>query len=213
MTTDQLIDELTADLARSRARPVHPLWARLLIIATAASIPTGFVIFMVQSRSPHFAHGISPTIAFALASALVLAAGSFWTAVAGSRPEFEGHRGWLVLPALILTAGIGVELAQLPVATWPQRLMGTNPLACFFCVLLLSLPILAGILLALRHGAPSRPRASGAMAGLLAGGVTAALYTVHCPEDSLLFIAAWHVPAIALVSLIGAAAATHVLRW
>jgi hypothetical protein len=80
-------------------------------------------------------------------------------------------------------------------------------------VLLLSLPILAGALMALRHGAPTRPRTAGAMARLLAGGVAAARYTLHCPEDSLLFIAAWHVPAILLVSLLGAGLATRVLRW
>ena len=51
------------------------------------------------------------------------------------------------------------------------------------------------------------------MAGLLAGGTTAALYTLHCPEESLLFVVAWHVPAVALVAVIGALAAGRLLRW
>jgi hypothetical protein len=213
MNTEQFIGQLTADLANSPTRPARPFWAHLLIATAAASIPTGFVILLVLSRSPHLAHGIGPTIAFTLASALALAAGSFWTAFTTSRPEAEPRRGWLVVPGLILFAGIGLELARVPATTWSQRLMGDNPLACFSCVFVLSLPILAGTLFALRQGAPSRPKGTGAIAGLLAGGVTAALYTIHCPEDSLLFIAAWHIPAIALVSLIGAAAGTRVLRW
>ena len=44
--------------------------------------------------------------------------------------------------------------------------------------------------------APSNPRLAGAMAGLLAGGITAALYTIHSPESSPLFIAVWHIPAV-----------------
>jgi hypothetical protein len=173
MNTEQLIVELTADLANSPARPAHPNWLNLLTATAAASILTGFVIVLVLSRSPHIGHGISPTIAFTLASALVLAAGSFWSALVTSHPESKARRGWLVLPALILAAGIGMELAHVPTTAWSERLMGDNPLACFSCVFLLSLPILAGALFALRHGAPSRPRGSGAMAGLLAGGVTA----------------------------------------
>ena len=54
---------------------------------------------------------------------------------------------------------------------------------------------------------------SGAMAGLLAGGITAALYTIHCPEDSLLYIAAWHVPAVVLLAGLGALLGNRYLRW
>jgi hypothetical protein len=130
-----------------------------------------------------------------------------------SRPDGEARHGWLLLPALILAGGIGLELAHAPQSVWKARLLGDHPLACFAWVILLSLPVLAGALFALRAGAPTRPRTSGAMAGLLAGGVAAALYTLHCPENSLLFIAAWHVPAVALVSLLGAAVAPRLLRW
>jgi len=214
MNTDQLIRALAIDLeATSAATSYQPLWRRLIIATSVSSLPSLAVILFVLSRSPHLAHGVTATIAYTVAAALALAAGSFWTAMGLSRPEAETQHAWLILPALVLAGGIGTELAQTPPATWEARLWGNNPLACFFCVLLLSLPILAGALVALRAGAPTHPRISGAMAGLLAGGVTAALYTLHCPEDSLLFIAAWHVPAIALVSLIGAAVAARVLRW
>ena len=178
-----------------------------------AAVPTALVILFILSRSPHLAHGIGATIVFTVAAALALAAGSFRTALNVSRPEAEPSRQWLAVPAAILIIGIGLELMRMPVGTWPARLIGDNPFACFACVLLLSLPILAGALLALRQGAPTRPRTSGAMAGLLAGGVTAALYTLHCPEDSLLFVTAWHVPAILLVALLGAVLGERVLRW
>ncbi len=213
MKTEQLIGDLAADLASAAARAAPPFWARLLVLTAVASVPTALVIVFVLSPRDHLGHGIGATIAFTLAAALALAAGSFRTALIISRPEAEPHRGWLLLPGLILAIGVARELARTAPGTWSERLIGDDPLACFACVLVLSVPILFGALFALRHGAPSRPRTSGALAGLLAGGVSAALYIIHCPEDSLLFIAAWHVPAIALVSLLGAALGPRILRW
>jgi hypothetical protein len=92
-------------------------------------------------------------------------------------------------------------------------LWGQSPLGCFLCVLVLSLPILAAVLAALRAGAPTHPRLAGAMAGLLAGGITTALYTLHCPEGSLMFVALWHGLAVSAVSLLGALAGGRLLRW
>ena len=213
MKTEQLIGELAADLANAPATTASPFWARLLVLTAVASVPSALVIVFVLSPSDHLTHGLGATIAFTLAATLALAAGSFRTALIMSRPEAEPNRGWLLLPGLILAIGVARELARTSPGSWPERLIGDDPLACFACVLVLSVPILFGALFALRHGAPSRPRASGALAGLLAGGVSAALYTIHCPEDSLLFIAAWHVPAIGLVALLGATLGSRVLRW
>jgi hypothetical protein len=92
-------------------------------------------------------------------------------------------------------------------------LWGDNPLACYLCVTALSLPILLAILVALRDGASTRPRLSGAMAGLVASGITTALYTIHCPENSLLFVMSWHGLAVLTVTFIGALAAERYLRW
>jgi hypothetical protein len=54
---------------------------------------------------------------------------------------------------------------------------------------------------------------SGAVAGLLAGGLAATLYATHCPDDSPLFVAIWYSLAIALVVLAGAVVGRRVLRW
>ena len=79
--------------------------------------------------------------------------------------------------------------------------------------LVLSIAPLAALLVALRAGAPRSPAMAGAAAGLLAGGLAAMLYAIHCPDDSPLFVALWYVPAVALVALAGAAVGSRVLRW
>jgi hypothetical protein len=68
-------------------------------------------------------------------------------------------------------------------------------------------------LIALRHGAPTRPALAGAAAGLLAGGLGAAVYASYCVEDSAFFLATWYTLAIAIVTSIGSALGARLLRW
>jgi hypothetical protein len=77
----------------------------------------------------------------------------------------------------------------------------------------LAAPILIAALAVLRGGAPLRPGLTGAVAGLFAGGLGAALYATHCTDDSPLFVATWYSLAIAIMVLVGFAAGHKVLRW
>jgi hypothetical protein len=212
MTTEELIRNLASSPPVTHG-VLQPPGARLLAYIAAAALAIFFVILSTLSRSPHLAHGLGATIAVTVAAATVLAAGAFRMSVVLSRPEANPRQTWIVVPLLIMVAGIAAEALQLPPQALPARLFGQDPLACLACVWLLSVPILVAALLAMRQGAPTRPRLAGAMAGLLAGAVTTALYTLHCPEDSLLFVATWHVPAILLVALTGAALAGRALKW
>ncbi len=132
-----------------------------------------------------------------------------------SRPE-ASLRGWawlLLIPAGILAAGIAGEMMmpqRLPMMT---RLIGSNSRICMTAIPLMSLPLLAGALIGLRHGAPARPAVAGAIAGLLSAGLAATLYASHCTDDSPLFVATWYTIATALVTAIGALAGSRVLRF
>jgi hypothetical protein len=78
---------------------------------------------------------------------------------------------------------------------------------------LISLPLLAAALIGLRHGAPTRPAVTGAIAGLLSSGLAATLYAAHCTDDSPLFVATWYTLATALVTVAGALAGRRVLTF
>jgi hypothetical protein len=206
--TWELIEALSSDLRPAR----FVLESKLAVLTGLASL-ISFGAILLLSRSPHLTHGPTATIVFTASAGFALAAGAFWAAAQLGRPDGRTGFNWLLLPTAILLAGLSLELSHAPPSTWSARFWGGNPLACFLCVTALSLPILAAALLALRDGAPARPRHCGAAAGLLSGGIAAALYTLHCPEDSLLFIASWHVLAVLAVMLCGAFAAERILRW
>lgn len=191
----------------------QPAIALRLTLGTALpALAVLAVLLTMFSPSPHLAHGIKPAFAFTLFSALVLMVAAFIAAVALSRTNLSVRLAYVWLPAaLILAIGIAAELALVPRQVWFVRMVGTSPFACFASVFLLSLPVLIGALWALRAGAPASPNAAGACAGLMAGAVSAALFLLHCPESSLLYTLAWHVPAVVLVAALGALAGEQLL--
>jgi hypothetical protein len=212
METDQLIRTLAADNAH-RARPVGFALALALVAAAPISILMFFATLGIRPDVMTAMHNPFFDLKFAVTLALAIAA----TAVSLhlSRPEAL-LRGWallLLVPAGILAAGIGGEMMmpqRLPMMT---RLVGHNSRACMMAIPFISLPLLAGALIGLRHGAPTRPAVAGAVAGLMSAGLAATLYASHCTDDSPLFVATWYTIATALVTAIGALAGSRVLRF
>jgi hypothetical protein len=212
MDTDQLIRTLAADNAH-RARPV----GFALMLALLAAAPVSLLMFftelgvrpdvMVAMRNPFFDLKFAVTLALAISAIAV--------SLHLSRPEasLRGF-GWLLLaPVGILAAAIGGEMMtpqRMPMMT---RMVGKNSWVCMTAIPVLSLPLLAGALIGLRHGAPSRPVVAGALAGLLSAGLAATLYASHCTDDSPLFVAAWYTIATALVTAVGALAGGKWLKY
>jgi hypothetical protein len=106
-----------------------------------------------------------------------------------------------------------IEMIVVPSDSWREELVGSNSTLCLATIPLLALPVLVATLAVLRRGAPLAPGITGAVAGLFAGGLGAALYAAHCIDDSPLFVAAWYGVAIALVAAVGALAGWKLLRW
>jgi RNA polymerase sigma factor (sigma-70 family) len=132
-----------------------------------------------------------------------------------SRPEasLRGFGWWLLIPAGLLAAGVGGEMMMPQRVPMMTRLVGSNSKICMTAVPAMALPLLAGALIGLRHGAPSRPAVAGAIAGLLSSGLAATVYAAHCTDDSPLFVATWYTLAAALMAAIGALAGSRMLRF
>ena len=211
METDQLIRTLAAD--NTRARPVGFVLALALLAAAPVSLLMFFTELgvrpdvMTAMRNPFFDLKFAVTLALATSAILV--------SLHLSRPE-ASMRGWgwlFMIPAGLLVAGISSEMMmpqRLPMMT---RLVGQNSRVCMSAIPAMSLPLLAAALIALRHGAPTRPALAGAIAGLLSAGIAATFYASHCTDDSPLFVVTWYAIATALVTAVGALAGSRVLRF
>jgi hypothetical protein len=212
METDQLIRTLAADNAH-RARPVGFVLALALLAAAPVSVAIFFAGLGFRPDVMTAMH--NPFFDLKFAVTLTLAIPAIAISLHLSRPQASLH-GWawlLLIPAGLLVAGISGEMMlpqRLPMMT---RLVGSNSRTCLTAIPLMSLPLLAAALIGLRHGAPTRPVVTGAIAGLLSAGLAATLYASHCPDDSPLFVATWYSIATALVTAIGALAGSRVLRF
>ena len=212
MDTDQLIRTLAAD---SAYRP-RPMWLALtLALVSAAPITIAIFFWRLGVRPDVMTAMHNPFFDLKFAVTLGLAIPAIAISLHLSRPE-ASLRGWLwllIIPVGLLVAGIAGEMMLPQRLPMMARLIGSNSRICLTAIPLMSLPLLAAALIGLRHGAPSRPALTGAIAGLLSSGLAATLYASNCTDDSPLFVITWYSIATAMVASIGALAGNRLLRF
>ena len=210
MRTDDLIGALAADtLPRTT---VGQRLARAVPVASALSLAAVVLVW-----------GMRTDLASALTSApvvktllpLLLAGLAGALAFGLSRPEARPARrvsaltafaAVLIAVVLALTVGAGWEGLAAALAT-------PSLVTCLASVPVLALPILGASLWALSAGAPIRPARAGAVAGLAAGGLSAAIYSLYCDQDAALFFLPAYGAAILFVALLGSVIGARTLAW
>jgi hypothetical protein len=212
MDTDQLIRSLAVDNDQ-RERPVGSVLATALLITAPVSIVMFFTALGFRKDIATALH--NPFFDLKFLVTITVAISAIAISIHLSRPE-ASLKGWLwllLIPVGLLSFGIGGEMMMPQRLPWITRLIGSNSKVCMTAIPLLSLPLLIAALVALRHGATTRPALAGAYAGLLSAGFAATLYASQCTDDSPLFVATWYPLAIGLVTAVGALAGSRWLRF
>jgi hypothetical protein len=204
--TDALIRSLAADLeAQPRALPLSRLLALAVTVAGAAVLVAVLAGMGVRPdlpaaiAQPAFLAKLGLGAAFALAGIVL--------AVRLARPDApDASARWLALAAAPMALGLvwSAQGSEPPVGA---------PLACVVAIVFLALVPLALALGVLRRGAPARPGAAGAAAGVLAGGLAVLAYALYCPIDSLAYVALWYGIGVLAVAALGAGLGRVTLRW
>ena len=213
MKTDQLIDMLSTNVEPVKSGQVwKPLiWA--LAIGGAASF---CVMLATVGLRTEAAGGIHVGF-LALKLLFMLSVIGTGTALLMKliRPGQEARKLFRFLFLPFLVAGfVGiVALALEPSAAWHPMILGTQCVTCLYCIPLFAIVPFSVLIWALRKGAPTNLKRTGAMAGLVAGAVGATAYAFHCPDDSLPFIAIWYGAMVFLCAWIGARLGPWLLRW
>ncbi len=211
MKTPDLIKMLVVDHVNEPAPGVT--FARFMLAACVVSLVA--LLASAGLRVDISDAAATPRVLFKwlLASALVTCAAGASLRLA--RPGASlGH--WslgLSAIAAALVVAVVVELMAVPRDQWVLQARGMNASWCLRMIPMLAAAPLAAMLLVLHRAAPTRPALAGAFAGLLAGAVGAAIYALHCTDDSPLFVAIWYTLAIASVAGAGALLGSRMLRW
>jgi hypothetical protein len=132
-----------------------------------------------------------------------------------NRPGQDARKLFKLVFLPFLAAGLAgiVAMAITPSTAWGRMCFGKDWVACLFCIPLFAIIPFAVLIWALRKGAPTNLKRTGAIAGLVAGALGATAYAFHCPDDSLPFVALWYGVMVGLCAWIGAKLGPRLLRW
>ena len=213
MKTDELIDALSNNL-----EPVDPhKVTRHLGIAIVAALSVAVVsgILALGPRwdfhEPTAFQFLLLKLAFGVA---VMLLGTVFL-IKHLRPGGE-FRSWAVLagaPLVVALALAALNLISMPLAHWDHMVLGHDWLECLISIPIIAVLPFAVIMWAVRMAAPTDLARTGALAGLVAGGISAIAYALHCTDDSLPFVALWYGGTIVLCTIAGAMLGPRLLRW
>lgn len=211
MKTDDLIAALAAGAGSApRAVAARRLTPAVLIGVGASSVSAFTTLGLVPDIG-----AIGAALWIKLGYAVALAAAAAWLTSKAARPVARlraATAAVIVVPVVLVLAGAFAFL-DAPTGERVSHLVGQSWARCPLAVFALSLPALAVILWAVRGLAPTKPKAAGLAAGLLAGAVGAFGYAFACFEQSTAFIAVWYTLGIGMVGALGAAVGPRALRW
>jgi hypothetical protein len=211
----------TDDLVAALSMSVEPVNRRMvkrsvgIALATGAAIALAIMLIGFGIRAdmttPRALIFLLLKLAFALA--IVGAAAVYLLRLARPGGERRISIGLVAVPfvAIMLLAGVSLGLA--PSSHWDRMVMGDQWLECLLSIPIIAIVPFAAIVWAVRRAAPTNLVRAGAFSGLVAGGVSALAYALHCTDDSLPFVALWYGGTIVLCTLAGAILGPRLLRW
>lgn len=213
MKTDDLIDVLNENI-----EPVDPRYVRRVLIAAVLAgllVACGSAFFVLGVRADLREQNaivyLVGKITFTLASATFAAV----YLIKCSRPGGERQVKMAVIatPFLAIVMLAATSLANAPPSHWTRMILGEQWLECLVSIPVIAITPFALVMWAVREAAPTDLRRTGALAGLLAGAISATGYALHCTDDSLPFLAFWYGGTIAICALTGAILGPRLLRW
>jgi hypothetical protein len=186
-----------------------------IAVAAGAVIALGFTLVALGIRADltttRAAVFLLLKVAFALA--VVGVAIRYLTRLARPGAERGISPLSIVLPFAAIALFGAISLGSAPSAHWNRMIIGDEWLECLLSIPIIAIVPFAVTIFAVRRAAPTNLVRAGAVAGLLAGGVSAMAYALHCTDDSLPFVAIWYGGTIVLCTLAGAALGPRLLRW
>ncbi|ACE99613.1 hypothetical protein IP86_17230 [Rhodopseudomonas sp. AAP120] len=212
MKTDDLIAMLGTNV-----EPVRRPAGRMLTLAiTVGALLAACLVLATMGLRPDLVRSASLPyllLKIGLMILILVPASIFLKRLA--RPGGE-HRVSLALLALPFVAVMVPAIAALwimPMSHWRTEIVGDGWIECLISIPVIAIVPFAAIVWAVRRMAPTDLVRAGAVAGLVAGCLSALGYALHCTGDSVPFIAVWYGGTVVLCTLAGALLGPRLLRW
>lgn len=213
MKTDELVTMLAAGAGPAESGVTVRRYA--VALGWGAFGATLLMAIVLGVRPDLAEAALLPMFWVKLAFPACLAAGALYAAARLSRPGVRLGRVPAALAAPVLAMWLLAALVLATAATGEREelIFGSTWNACPLYVALLSLPLFAAAMWAMKGFAPTRLALAGAAAGLLAGSAGALIYALHCPEMEAPFLAVWYLLGMLIPTVAGALIGLRLLRW
>ena len=213
MTTNELIDRLSAHLEPVDHRQVTRTLGSALALAVLAAIGAMWLTFGVRPdiKEPGALIFLIVKLVFAGSVVAITFVGLLKLARPGKPRRAIGLAA--AFPFAVIAVLAAVTLLSTPSAPWDELIIGHVWSKSPILIPIMAIVPYALIVWATRKAAPTQPVRTGALAGLVAGGIGAGAYALSCTEDSLPFVACWYGGMIVLCAILGALFGPRLLRW
>jgi hypothetical protein len=210
-------DELVALLSTNPEPVDRGLVRRTLYVALAAGliVSLGLAVVGLGIRSDLTMAGalIFLVVKLCFAVGIVSLALVYLTRLVRPGGERKAAYFLVAMPFLVIVVLAAISLVLAPSSHWDKMIVGDQWLECLLSIPIIAIVPFATIIWAVRRAAPTNLVCTGTFVGLVAGGVSAIAYALHCTDDSLPFVAVWYGGTIVLCTLAGAALGPRLLRW
>ena len=201
MKTDDLIALLSTNPEpvdrRSVARTLHVALAAGLIVSLGIALAAlGVRSDLITARAFVFL-----LLKLAFTVGVVGVASLYLTRVARPGGERKTSAVLVAIPFGAIAVLSVISLGFAPSSHWDKMIVGDQWLECLLSIPIIAIVPFAVTIFAVRRAAPTNLVLAGAVAGLIAGGVSAMAYALHCTDDSLPFVAVWYGGTIVLCTL------------
>jgi hypothetical protein len=213
MKTDELIDVLATNLEPIKGGELRNTIMVALPIGAAAAFCLVLAMFGLPAAAPGDEFSLLRLLALAFTLGLVAAGASLL--IKSARPSEPGRKLLVLIGPLFVAIFLAalVTLVLTHPAAWGGMVFGPQRAACLVCIPLFAVAPFASLVWALRRGAPTNLVRAGAIAGLVAGALGAAVFALHHSGGSIPFIAFWYGGPILVCAVVGAVLGPRLLRW
>ncbi len=211
----------TDDLVAMLSTSVEPVDRRLVVrtvciaVAAASVLALGIVLIGLGIRPGQMTARAITFLLLKLAFAVGIVGVALTYVTRLARPGGGRKTSSIIvaIPFVVIGLLATISLGFAPRSHWDAMIVGDQWLECLLSIPIIAIVPFAITIWAVRRAAPTNLVRTGAFAGLIAGGVSAMAYALHCTDDSLPFVAVWYGGTIALCTLAGAALGPRLLRW
>jgi hypothetical protein len=213
MRTDDLIAVLSTNVEEVKRRQLVRMVGAA--IAMSAVVVVAVVLIVLGVRPDLMKAGAFTFLFLKLAFTMVVLVPASIFLIRLARPGGERRTPvtLLALPFIGIMLLAAISLALTPSSHWHEVVLGDQWLECLLSIPIIAVVPFAVIIWVVRQAAPTDLARAGALAGLVAGTVSAIGYALHCADDLLPFIALWYGGTIALCTVAGAKLGPRLLRW